>query len=246
MHPNDQSAGAMPAVEGATPSQSYPSGPQFAAYRLPFPGANGQIGSRGAGVCLEGEPAGGATPPATGTPPAAGSEPPALPTPPAKGDDGALGDAGKRALEQERTARRDAENASKELQKELDALKAKDLSDSERAIKAAKAEGATEVTERYQAQVRRSEVKAALSAAGIKSSVMDLAGKADEFAKLKVNDEGEVEGLDEAVKAFKKARGDLFGEASGDGSADGGAGTTGAPKSGTIDDAVSAYYNRRS
>lgn len=71
--------------------------------------------------------AGGATLPQT--PPA--SEPPA---PPATGvaDDGALGEAGKRALEAERAARRDAEARAKAAADELDKLKTAALSEDEK------------------------------------------------------------------------------------------------------------------
>ena len=72
------------------------------------------------------------------------------------------------------------------------------------------------------AQVRRAEVKAALTAAGINASVLDLATKGDEFAALTVSDVGDVEGLSEAVAAFKASQPDLFKVAVAAGTADGG------------------------
>jgi hypothetical protein len=39
---------------------------------------------------------------------------------------------------------------------------------------------------------------------------VSLAARADEFGALKVTDDGEVDGLDDAVGAFKKAHPDLF------------------------------------
>lgn len=240
---NDSSAGATPVAGGAMPSQSYPTGSVFAAYRLPYPGA---IGAREAGVCFEGEPAGGATPPADGAPPTppAGAAPAEPPTPPATGD-GALGDAGKRALEAERTARKSAEDRAKAAETERDELKAATQSDTEKAIADARKAGADETSTKLHGQIRYAKVEAALSAAGIKPSVMDLAVKADEFATLKVNDKGEVaivEGLDEAIKEFKTKRGDLFGAASGDGSADGGARGNQPSPTATLEDAVNAQY----
>lgn len=222
---NDQTtpAGAMPVAASAMLAQSYPSGPVFAAYRLPYPGAPG---AREAGVCFEGEPGtGGATPPAGGTPPTppAGDPPPPPPTPPATGDPGDLGDAGKRALAEERAARKAAEKLAADNAKRIEELENASKSDSEKAIAQAKKDGAAEVLVRVHDQVRRSEVKAALTAAGINPSVLDLATKADEFAALKVSDDGEVEGLAAAVEAFKKARVDLFTKPAAAGSADGGA-----------------------
>lgn len=108
-------------------------------------------------------------------------------------------------------AERDAASAlAKAAERERDELMAKSLTDSERAIADAKKAGAAEVTERFHGQIRRAEIRSALTSAGINASVLDLAAKADEFAALKVTDEGEVSGLDGAVEAFKKARPDLF------------------------------------
>jgi hypothetical protein len=167
--------------------------------------------------------AGGATPPQSppATPPAA--DPPAAPTPPATGDDGALGDSGKLTLEKERTARKAAEKAAADAQRRIEELELATKSDTEKAIAQAKKEGADEVTARWSAQVRRSEVKAALTGAGINASVLDLAVNAAEFAALKVTEDGDVEGLSDAIKAFKAAKPDLFTKPATPGSADGGA-----------------------
>lgn len=183
----------------------------------------------------------GQTPPAT---PSATPTPPPSATPPATDDDAALGEGGKRALDAERASRRAAEDRAKAAEKERDDLKAATLSESEKAIADAKKAGQTEATERYAAVIRRSEVKAALAAAGIQSSVMDLAVKADEFAALKVGDDGNVEGLDEAVKAFKGTRKDLFTKPGTDGSADGGARNNGAQPATTLEGAIGAHYDK--
>ena len=100
-------AGAMPVVASATLAQSYPVGPWWAPYRLPF-----GVDARGAGVCFDGE--GGATPPPPAAPPAAPpAQPPAAPpaTPPATGDP-ELGDAGRRAIAAERAAAAEARAAA--------------------------------------------------------------------------------------------------------------------------------------
>jgi hypothetical protein len=177
--------------------------------------------------------AGGATPPQTPAQPAAATPPAASSS--ATGDDQQLGDAGKRALEEERRARREAEDRAKAFQKDLDELKAQGLSESEKAVADAKKAGAAEVTERFHGQIRRAETRSALTSAGINASVLDLATKADEFAALKVTDDGEVTGLDAAVDAFKRARPDLFAARSAPRPGDAGLGPRGTPAAGGID-----------
>jgi hypothetical protein len=118
---------------------------------------------------------------------------------------------------------RDADRAARKVaEKELESLKAAGLSESEKAIANAKKEGAAEVTTRWSSQVRRSEVKAALTSEGINPNLLDLAILADAFSGLKVTDEGEVEGLADAIKAFKAAKPDLFTRPAVPGTADGG------------------------
>jgi hypothetical protein len=171
-------AGATPAVDGATPSQTTPVSPAPAAA------------------------------------PADAS--------PATDDTDALGDKGKAALDRMKTERDADRAARKALEKELADLRATGLSETERAIAKAKQDGAAEVTTRWSSQVRRSEVKAALTSEGINPSLLDLAVGADAFAELKVTDEGEVEGLADAIKAFKAAKPDLFTRPPMPGTADGG------------------------
>ena len=152
--------------------------------------------------------AGGATPSQTPAQPAAPTT--GTPAEPATGYPDGLGDAGKKALDAERKRAEAAEKANGDLAKQLEDLKAATQSDQEKAIAQAKKDGGAEVLTRVQAQVRRSEVRAALSAAGASGAVLDLAAKADEFAELKVTDEGVVQGLDQAIADFKKAMPDLF------------------------------------
>lgn len=169
----------------------------------------------------------GATPAQT-QPPAGGAQ--AAP-PPATGDAEALGDAGKRAIDAMKAERDAAQRAAKAAERALEELKLAGATDAEKAIAQAKADGAAEVTSRFHDQIRRSEVKLALAAAGINHSVLDLAAKADEFAALKVGDDGSIEGLDKALTAFRAARADLFMPKRPTGSADAGSSTSaGAPQ----------------
>lgn len=155
---------------------------------------------------------GGATPSQTPAQPAPTT--PVTATPPATGDDdAALGEGGKRAIKAERDRASAAEKERDQFRTRLEELENASKSEHEKAVAQAKREGAAEVATRYEAAIRRSEVRAALTAAGVPSSLVDLASRADGFASLKVNDEGRVSGLDDAVKAFKDATPDLFGKA---------------------------------
>lgn len=157
------------------------------------------------------EASAGATPVAEGAKPSQTTDPTnAAPKPPATGDPEALGEAGTKALAAERKRANDAEKAQKVLQARIDDLENASKSESDKAIAQAKKDGAAEVTERFHGQVRRAEVRAALTAGGINPAFLDLAVKADEFATLDVDDEGSVKGLNESVEAFKKAMPDMF------------------------------------
>jgi hypothetical protein len=174
--------------------------------------------------------AGGATPPQTPDQPATVT-PPQQPSQPATGTpdaDGMTTDAGRRALREEREARAT-------LQRELDELKGQNRTESEKALEAAKKAGASEADGRWSGLIRKAEVRTALMGAGIQPSVLDLAVGASEFAGLKVNDKGEVEGLEAAVDAFKKARTDLFTPKS-QARPDAGLGPRGTPAAGTETD----------
>lgn len=180
--------------------------------------------------------AGGATPPQSPpATPAAGQ--PTAPPPPATSDDypEGLGDAGKRAIDRMKAERDSALDSAKAAVRERDELKARTQTESERALDEAKKSGASEVTERFHVQIRRAEVRSALTGAGINASVLDLAAKADEFAALKVSDDGEVAGLDAAVEAFKRARPDLFTAKATPRPGDSGLGPRGTPAAGGPD-----------
>ena len=161
------------------------------------------------------------------TPPAQPATGPAAATP-ATGEPDNLGDAGKRAIDAMKAERDAAQRAAKAAEKALEELRLAGATDAEKAIAKARAEGIAEVTDRFLDQIRRSEVKVALTAAGINPSELALASKADEFAALTIGDDGAIEGLDKAVAAFRAAHGGLFGARRASGSADGGAGGAGA------------------
>jgi hypothetical protein len=157
-------------------------------------------------VGFEGEGDGG-----SGDPPAGDGNPDPKKTtgdpPPATGDrapDDDLGEAGKRALEAERRARREAEDKAKALEKERDDLKAATQSESEKALDEARKEERKKVASEYEARIRRTEARSALRAAGMTNEkALELYAGAPEFASLKVTDDGSVEGLDEVVKQLK-------------------------------------------
>ncbi len=83
----------------------------------------------------------------TSTPPADDQAPADGATPPPDGD--GLGDAGKRALEAERTARKEAEKQAKAAQRELEQLRQAQMSESEKAVAEAVARGRTEATVQF-------------------------------------------------------------------------------------------------
>ena len=176
-------AGATPAADGATPSQSQPA-----------------------------QPAAGTTP--------------EQPAPSATDDTDQLGDAGKRALDRMKAERDAAEKERKALATRLEELENATASDQEKAVAAARKEGAAEAEARYQTRIRASEVRAALQRAGMADP--DPVLGATEFAALKVSEAG-VEGLAEAVQAFKAAHPSLFPPTTPTGDGDGGARGTPAP-----------------
>lgn len=94
-----------------------------------------------------------------GTPPA--DAPPQ--TPPATGED-ALGDAGKQALDAERTARKEAEKAAKALQRELEQVRTANLSEAEKAIAEAEKRGEANALSRVGIRLVDAELR--LAAAG--------------------------------------------------------------------------------
>jgi hypothetical protein len=197
---------------------------------------------------------GGATPPQT--PPAASTPAPTpqaqlavvpAPDPSAPDDTLGLGDAGKRALDAMKADRNAALAASKAAERELEQLKAASLSETEKAIAAARKAGADEVTERLHARVRRAEVKLALGGAGATPSLIEDLANAAEFAALKVDDSDQVVGLDDALKAHKARVPDAYRAPAtpGPGSVDGGPRAPGAPRATDLATAVAARLGSR-
>lgn len=131
-----------------------------------------------------------------------------------------LGDAGKGALQAERKAARDATKRAEAAERELEALRAASLSDQEKAIDAARKEGAAAVTARADAIVRRSEVRRVLAQAGCIDVEVAAAAMAADFADLPVTESGDVEGIDKALTTFRNAHPALFTAKRATGSAD--------------------------
>ena len=150
----------------------------------------------------------GATPVATGATPAQTAAPQTEPDASATEYPAGLGDAGKQALDRMKAAAKEAEARAKKAEHELEAIRAATQSESEKAIAAARKEGATEAAAKADARVRRSEVRRMLAAAGCVD--VDIAARADDFAGLPVSEDGDVEGLPKAVEAFKAAHASLF------------------------------------
>lgn len=141
------------------------------------------------------------------TPPPAVPPPPATPPPAAPADDTPLGPAGEKALQEwkdrARAAEKDAKRAA-DLETELAKLKAASMSDTEKAVAAAKAEGRTEALSTVNGRLVRAEVKA--SAAGKLADPEDAVSMLD-LDQFKVGDDGNVDtklivkAIDELVKA---------------------------------------------
>lgn len=72
----------------------------------------------------------------------------------------ALGDAGQKALQEERAARKAAEKAAKTAAEELERLKVATMSESERAVAEAKAQGRKDALAEVNGKLLRSEIKA--------------------------------------------------------------------------------------
>lgn len=115
-----------------------------------------------------------------------------------------LGDAGKKAIDEERKARRAAEKAAKDAQAELDKLRQESMSEQEKAIAQARAEAKTEVLKDANQRVLRSEIKAA--AGGKLADPADAVGLLGDLDRF-VGDDGEVDSkaissaIDELIKS---------------------------------------------
>lgn len=134
-----------------------------------------------------------------------------------------LGDAGKRALDEERSARREAERARKALEKELADLRSQSMSDAEKAIAKAKEDGRSEALTVANRRLVTAEVRVA--AAGKLADPADAVRFLD-LEEFKVDDDGEVDAkaVGKAIDQLIKEKPYLAAGASRvQGSADGGA-----------------------
>lgn len=181
-------------------------------------------------------PAAGATP--TQTPPApAGTASSTSATQPATGaattgDDG-LGDKGKKALEEERKARRDAEQAARDAQTELEKLRTANLSEEERRTKRLsdlEREQSDWARERQELLLERG-VERAAAKLGF-ADPADAMGLLDRTT-LEFDKEGHPRNLDQQLQALAKAKPYLLGQRAA-GSFDTGTGSGTRPAAGRI------------
>lgn len=124
---------------------------------------------------------------------------------PDPGDDVELGEAGKAALDAERRAHREAERARKALQTELDELKKKTMTDSERAVAEAKAEGRKEALAEANSKLLRAEIRtAAADKLADPGDAAVLLGDIDRF--LDKDGEPDSKAIASAIDALVKAK----------------------------------------
>lgn len=164
--------------------------------------------------------------------------PPEAPPAPAASDDEPLGEPGKAALKAERARAAKAEKELKKLRDEAAAREAEAMSESEKAIAAAKAEGVSEATAAANRRIVRSEVKAL--AAKKLNDPADAVAMLD-LDQFEVDGDGEVdeEAITAALDALVAAKPYLAASPrpGGAGDADAGARTP-PPGAGTLDDQI--------
>jgi len=185
----------------------------------------------------------GATPAQT-TPVSPATDPTAATTTPATGDPDALGEAGKRAIAAERKVAKDAQDALRVAQTELETLRAAGLSESEKAVKEATNAATAAERAKWQASIRSVRVEAALRVAGATNeTLLDLALRSDLIAGLKVDEAGKVTDLDKAVEQLKKDIPEMF-TRPGTGTVTAGAQTGQAPRAADLESAIAAHYTK--
>lgn len=118
-------------------------------------------------------------------------EPQVEPAPDPPADDG-LGDAGKRALDVERKARSDAEKQTKALEKRLADIEAQNMTDTERAIAEARAEGARDAQGKIAERLIRAEIRIAANGMVAPEAINDLPALMGELAQF-ADEAGEVD-----------------------------------------------------
>lgn len=103
-----------------------------------------------------------------------------------------LGDAGKRALDAERKARAAAERQAKQLEQRLAELEQQNMTDTERAIAEAKAEGAREAQAKIAERIVRAEIRLAAAGKVAPEAIDDLPTLMGELVRF-TGDDGEVD-----------------------------------------------------
>ena len=192
----------------------------------------------------------GATPAAAGATPAQTTpvSPASDPTPatatPATGDTDVLGEAGKKAIAAERKAAKDAQDALRAAQAELEALKAAGLSETEKAIKEATNAATAAERAKWQTSIRSVRVEAALRVAGATNeTLLELALRSDLIAGLTVDESGKVTDLDKAVEQLKRDIPEMFIQGGAGGPTRGA--QTGAPSHAKdLESAIAAHYTK--
>lgn len=142
--------------------------------------------------------------------PAPEPEPAAEPEPEAAPAPEALGDAGKRALSEERKARKDAEKQLKNAQTELATLREAQMTEQEKAVADARREGETDATTRLQRQLFAAEAKVAAAGKVADPSLLsdpDVALKLLGFNEIPVTDGAiDAEAISEAIDGLVQVR----------------------------------------
>lgn len=126
--------------------------------------------------------------------------------------------------ESETEAKRQLQEAiarAEAAERERDELKSATQTEAEKAVAEAEKRGFTAAETEYQAHIRHSEVRRALTEAGCLKDELDLAARAPEFEKLEVKAR-DVKGVAEAVERFKASHPALFAAKRPAGSPDGG------------------------
>lgn len=162
-----------------------------------------------------------------------------------------LGDAGKKALDAERRRARDAEKRAKDAEAQLAEVRSAQMSDHEKAIADARAEGAAEAAQKANARLFAAEARALAHGHLADPDLFtdpEVARRLLGFADaLPVDDGGEIdaEAISAAIDDLLEKRPSLKASATRPtGSADQGARSNGATRAKTLTEALAAKYGR--
>lgn len=218
---------------------------------VPREGEGTQSGASGATPnSTPGQGAATTTTPSTGATPSAQAT---TPTSSATDDADQLGDAGKRAIQRERERAEAAEARAKAAEERAATLESTTLTDQEKAVRDAARDAERARDAHWMGLFRTNVVEGALRGAGIVTQeALETALAYPRFATLKVNPEtGVVDGVNEAVEAYKKAVPQLFGAGgSTNGSTHAGGpwggaeGSSGRREPGSLSEALEDHYSR--